>query len=89
MTNKIFIPEGLLDNPAHTRGILYIWHKIKIKKISNSKILIGTKLSYWKAFREGSLYHKLAANDWYVKYVRLENQGTVAAIEHLLYKHNR
>ena len=29
------------------------------------------------------------ANEWYVKYVRLENQGTVAAIGHLLCAHNR
>ena len=52
--------------------------------------MIGTKHSYWKTFsKDGPLFAKLVSNDWYVKYVRLENQGTVASIGHLLNAHNR
>ena len=54
------------------------------------KILIGTKLPYWQTFRrERPLFAKLVANEWYVNYVRLENQGMVASISHLLFAHNR
>ena len=31
----------------------------------------------------------MVENDWYINYVRLESQGTVAAIRNLLYAHNR
>ena len=87
--NKISSPEELPENPdAFERDYAYDV-KLRSDKVVTFKILIGTKLPYWKTFREGPLFKKLVANEWYVKYVRLENQGTVAAIGHLLFAHNR
>ena len=63
---------------------------MKSAKSVTFKIIIGTKHSYWKTFsRSGPLFSKLVSNEWYVNYVRLENQGTVASIGHLLFAHNR
>ena len=87
--NKISSPEELPENPdAFERDYAYDV-KLRSDKVVTFKILIGTKLPYWQTFREGPLFKKLVANEWYVKYVRLENQGTVAAIGHLLFAHNR
>ena len=89
VANKISSPEELPENPdAFERDYAYDV-KLKSDKMVTFKIIIGTKEPYWKTFREGALFNKMVSNDWYIKYVRLENQGTVAAIGHLLFAHNR
>ena len=89
IANKISSPEELPDNPdAFERDYAYDV-KLKSPKLVSFKLIIGTRQPYWQTFREGPLFDKLVANDWYIKYVRLESQGTVAAIGHLLFAHNR
>jgi hypothetical protein len=51
---------------------------MKSHKLVSFKMIVGTIKPFGKTFREGPLYQKLVNNDWYVKYVRLESQGTVA-----------
>jgi hypothetical protein len=87
--NKISSPEELPENPEEFERDYAYDVKLKSEKSVTFKIIIGTKLSYWKTFREGPLFKKMIDNDWYVKLVRLESQGTVATIGHLLYAHNR
>ena len=89
VANKISSPEELPENPDDFERDYAYDVKLRSERSVTFKILIGTQLPYWKTFREGPLYNKLVDNDWYVKYVRLENQGTVAAIGHLLHAHNR
>ena len=89
MANKISGPEELPENPEIFERDYAYDVKLKSEKSVTFKIMIGTKKNYWKTFREGQLYKKMVANEWYTKYVRLENQGTVAAIGHLIYAHNR
>ena len=89
VANKISSPEELPENPDDFERDYAYDVKLRSERSVTFKILIGTKLPYWRTFREGPLYNKLVDNDWYVKYVRLENQGTVAAIGHLLFAHNR
>ena len=89
LANKISGPEELPENPdAFERDYAYDV-KLKSKKSVTFKIIVGTKQPFKKTFMEGPLYKKLVSNDWYVKYVRLESQGTVAAIGHLMFAHNR
>ena len=87
--NKISSPEELPENPDDFERDYAYDVKLRSERSVSFKILIATKQTYWKTFREGPLYDKLVDNDWYVKYIRLENQGTVAAIGHLLFAHNR
>ena len=89
VANKISSPEELPDNPDDFERDYAYDVKLKSDKMVTFKIIVGTKQNYWKTFREGALFEKMVNNDWYVKYVRLESQGTVAAIGHLLYAHNR
>ena len=89
IANKISSPEELPENPDDFERDYAYDVKLRSDKSVTFKILIGTKEPYWKTFREGALFKKLVANEWYVKYVRLENQGTVATIGHLLFAHNR
>ena len=89
VANKISSPEELPENPDDFERDYAYDVKLRSERSVTFKILIGTQQPYWKTFREGPLYNKLVDNDWYVKYVRLENQGTVAAIGHLLHAHNR
>ena len=90
VANKISSPEELPENPdAFERDYAYDV-KLKSAKSVVFKIIIGTRLPYWQTFRrEGPLFAKLVSNEWYINYVRLENQGTVASIGHLLCAHNR
>ena len=89
VANKISSPEELPENPdAFERDYAYDV-KLKSEKSVTFKLIIGTKQPYWKTFREGPLYTEMVNNDWYVKYVRLESQGTIAAIGHLMFAHNR
>ena len=89
VANKISSPEELPENPdAFERDYAYDV-KMKNDKSVTFKLIIGTKHPYWKTFREGPLFKKMVDNDWYVKYVRLESQGTIASIGHLLFAHNR
>ena len=90
VANKISSPEELPENPEDFERDYAYDIKMKSPKSVTFKILIGTKQSYWKTFsRDGPLFAKLVANDWYVNYVRLESQGNVASIGHLLFAHNR
>ena len=89
VANKISSPEELPENPDKFEKDYAYDVQLQTDKKVTFKIIIGTKQNYWKTFREGALYDKLVNNDWYVKYVRLENQGTVATIGHLLFAHNR
>ena len=89
VANKISSPEELPENPDDFERDYAYDVKLRSEKSVTFKILIGTKSPYWQTFREGALFKKLVANEWYVKYVRLENQGTVATIGHLLFAHNR
>ena len=90
VANKISSPEELPENPDDFERDYAYDVKLKSAKSVTFKLIIGTKHPYWKTFsREGPLFSKLVANDWYVNYVRLENQGTVASIGHLLFAHNR
>ena len=87
--NKISSPEELPENPDDFERDYAYDVKLKSEKSVTFKVLIATRLPYWQTFREGALFKKLVANDWYVKHLRLENQGTVATIGHLLFAHNR
>ena len=90
IANKISSPEELPENPEDFERDYAYDVKLKSEKSVTFKIIIGTKHSYWKTFsRDGPLFGKLVANEWYVNYVRLENQGTIASIGHLLFAHNR
>ena len=90
VANKISSPEELPENPEDFERDYAYDVKLKSAKSVTFKMMIGTKHSYWKTFsKEGPLFAKMVSNDWYVKYVRLENQGTVASIGHLLFAHNR
>ena len=90
VANKISSPEELPENPDDFERDYAYNIKMKSAKSVTFKIIIGTKHSYWKTFsRSGPLFSKLVSNEWYVNYVRLENQGTVASIGHLLFAHNR
>ena len=89
VANKISSPEELPENPDDFERDYAYDVKLKSDKMVTFKMIIGTKHPYWKTFREGALFDKMVSNDWYIKYVRLENQGTVAAIGHLLFAHNR
>ena len=89
VANKISSPEELPENPDDFERDYAYDVKLKSEKSVTFKILIATRLPYWQTFREGALFKKLVANDWYVKHMRLENQGTVATIGHLLFAHNR
>ena len=90
VANKISSPEELPENPDDFERDYAYDIKMKSAKSVTFKIIIGTKHSYWKTFsRSGPLFSKLVANEWYVNYVRLESQGTVASIGHLLFAHNR
>ena len=90
VANKISSPEELPENPEDFERDYAYDVKLKSAKSVTFKLIIGTKHSYWKTFsKDGPLFAKLVSNVWYVKYVRLENQGTVASIGHLLNAHNR
>ena len=89
LANKISSPEELPENPELFERDYAYDVKMRSNKLVTFKIIIGTKLNFWKTFKDGQLYKKMVSNDWYVNYVRLENQGTVAAIGHLIYAHNR
>ena len=90
VANKISSPDELPENPDDFERDYAYDVKLKNAKSISFKIIIGTKLPFWQTFkRDGPLFAKLVANEWYINYVRLENQGTVAAIGHLLYAHNR
>ena len=89
LANKISSPEELPENPELFERDYAYDVKMRSNKLVTFKIIIGTKTNFWKTFKDGQLYKKMVSNDWYVNYVRLENQGTVAAIGHLIYAHNR
>ena len=87
--NKITSPEELPDNPETFERDYAYDVNMKSNRLVSFKMIVATTKPFGKTFREGPLYQKLVNNDWYVKYVRLESQGTVAEIGHLLYAHNR
>ena len=87
--NKISSPEELPDNPEIFERDYAYDVSMKSNRLVSFKMIVATTQPFGKTFREGPLYQKLVNNDWYVKYVRLESQGTVAEIGHLLYGHNR
>ena len=87
--NKITSPEELPDNPEIFERDYAYDVNMRSNKLVSFKMIVGTTKPFGKTFREGPLYQKLVNNDWYVKNVRLESQGTVAEIGHLLYGHNR
>ena len=89
VANKISSPEELPENPDDFERDYAYDVKLKSEKAVTFKLIIGTKQTYWKTFREGPLFKKMVDNDWYVKMVRLESQGMVATIGHLLFAHNR
>ena len=89
VANKISSPEELPENPDSFERDYAYDVKLRSDKAVTFKIIVGTKQTYWKTFREGPLFKKMVDNDWYVKLVRLESQGTVVAVGHLLYAHNR
>ena len=87
--NKITSPEELPENPeTFEKDYAYDVH-MKSNRLVRFKILIATTKNFSKTFKEGTMYRKLTANEWFVKYIRLESQGTVAEIGNLLYAHNR
>ena len=88
VANKISSPEELPENPEDFERDYAYDVKLKSEKSVTFKLIIGTRQPYWKTFK-GQLYKKLVDNEWYVKYGRLENQGTVASIGHLMFAHNR
>ena len=87
--NKISSPEELPDNPELFERDYAYDVNLKSNRLVSFKMIVATTKSFGKTFREGPFYQKLVNNDWYVKYVRLESQGTVAEIGHLLFAHNR
>ena len=87
--NKITSPEELPENPEIFERDYAYDVQLKNHRLVSFKILIATTKTFSKTFKEGPMYRKLTANEWYVKYIRLESQGTVAEIGNLLYAHNR
>ena len=87
--NKITSPEELPENPEIFERDYAYDVNMKNQKLVSFKILIATTKTFAKTFREGIMYRKLSANEWFVKYIRLESQGTVAEIGNLMYAHNR
>ena len=87
--NKITSPEELPENPeVFEKDYAYDVH-MKSHRLVRFKILIATTKNFSRTFKEGTMYRKLTANEWFVKYIRLESQGTVAEIGNILYAHNR
>ena len=89
VVNKITSPEELPENPEIFERDYAYDVQLKNNRLVSFKILIATTKTYSKTFKEGPMYRKLTANEWFVKYIRLESQGTVAEIGNLLYAHNR
>ena len=87
--NKITSPEELPENPEIFERDYAYDVNMKNQKLVSFKILIATTKTFSKTFRKGIMYRKLSANEWFVKYIRLESQGTVTEIGNLMYAHNR
>ena len=87
--NKITSPEELPENPETFERDYAYDVNIKNHKQVSFKIIIATTKTFSKTFREGIMFRKLSANEWFVKNIRLESQGTVAEIGNLMYAHNR
>ena len=88
--NKLSSPEELPDNPElFERDYAYDVNHRGARLVS-FKIIIATTKNFWHTFKNPTtFYKKLLANEWYVKLIRLENQGVTAEIGHLLYGHTR
>ena len=86
--NKISSPKELPDYPEIFERDYAYDINMKSNHLVSFKIIVATSKPFGKIFLEGPLYHKMVNNAWYVKYVRLESQGMVAEIGHLLYAHN-
>lgn len=88
--NKLSSPEELPDNPEiFERDYAYdVNHRGP--RLVSFKLIIATTKNFWHTFKNPTtFYKKLLANEWYVKLIRLENQGTTAEIGHLMYGHTR
>ena len=88
--NKLSSPEELPDNPElFERDYAYdVNHRGP--RLVSFKIMIATTRNFWHTFKNPTtLYKKLLANEWYVKLIRLESQGSTAEIGHLLFGHTR
>ena len=88
--NKLSSPEELPDNPElFERDYAYdVNHRGP--RLVSFKIMVATTKNFWHTFKNPTtFYKKLLANEWYVKLIRLENQGTSTEIGHLMYGHTR
>ena len=88
--NKLSSPEELPDNPElFERDYAYdVTHRGP--RLVSFKLIVATTKKFWHTFKDPTtFYKKLLANEWYVKLIRLENQGTTAEIGHLMYGHTR
>ena len=88
--NKLSSPEELPDNPElFERDYAYDVNHRGTRLVS-FKLIIATTKTFWHTFKNPTtFYKKLLINEWYVKLIRLENQGTTAEIGHLMYGHTR
>ena len=88
--NKLSSPEELPDNPElFERDYAYdVNHRGP--RLVSFKLIIATSKNFWHTFKNPTtFYKKLIANEWFVKLIRLESQGTTAEIGHLMYGHTR
>lgn len=88
--NKLSSPEELPDNPElFERDYAYdVNHRGP--RLVSFKLIIATTKNFWNTFKNPTtFYKKLLSNEWYVRLIRLENQGTSTEIGHLLYGHTR
>ena len=88
--NKLSSPEELPDNPElFERDYAYdVSHRGP--RLVSFKLIVATTKKFWHTFKDPTtFYKKLLANEWYVKLIRLENQGTTSEIGHLMYGHTR
>ena len=88
--NKLSSPEELPDNPElFERDYAYDVNHRGTRMVS-FKMIIATTKNFWHTFKNPTtFYKKLLSNEWYVKLIRLESQGSTAEIGHLLYGHTR
>jgi hypothetical protein len=88
--NKLSSPDELPENPElFERDYAYdVNHRGP--RLVTFKLIIATSRNFWNTFKNPTtFYKKLLINEWYVKLVRLESQGTTAEIGHLMYGHTR
>ena len=69
VANNISSPKELPENlELFERDYVYDV-KMRSDKLVTFKIIIGTKSNCWKTLKDGQLYKKMVANDWYMNYV--------------------